>query len=193
MNIYVRYFDIDALVKDADELIQFLSSIPDIPINDALAKDIRDYVNSDMPYPKRYKIRPRIYFILIKTTAETIEEFKTNKKETVTPGDERYSPETPLGRKEIKLALLAEEKEGWYFCKMTFKRVIPSMQTGKFRYTDAEFVAFVKAKSGMESYQRIINHLKSRQEIDARSQFPSAKGHNFTFDFQGQELPVQVQ
>ena len=88
MNIYVRYFDIDALVKDADELIQFLSSIPDIPINDALAKDIRDYVNSDMPYPKRYKIRPRIYFILIKTTAETIEEFKTNKKETVLLGVE---------------------------------------------------------------------------------------------------------
>ena len=94
---------------------------------------------------------------------------------------------------EVQFPCLAEEKEGWYFCKMTFKRVIPSMQTGKFRYTDTEFVAFVKAKSGMESYQRIINHLKSRQEIDARSQFPSAKGHNFTFDFQGQELPVQVQ
>ncbi|MGM9693495.1 MAG: hypothetical protein ACI3YC_00610 [Alloprevotella sp.] len=193
MNIYVRYFDIDALVKDADELIQFLSSIPDIPLNDALVQDIRDYVSSDMPYPKRYKIRPRIYFILIKTAAETMEEFKTNKKSTIIPAGERSNSDTPAGRKEIKLALLAEQKEGWYLCRMTFKRVIPIMQTGKFRYTDTEFIAYVKGQSGMDCYQRIISHLKSRQEIDLRSQFPSAKGSNFFFEFQGAELPVQVQ
>ena len=29
--------------------------------------DIRAYANGDVYYPKRYKVRPRIYFIMIKT------------------------------------------------------------------------------------------------------------------------------
>ena len=76
MNIYARYFDQDVLVHSFDELMEFLSEIPEIPINQRLIDDVRAYVQSDMPYPKRYKIRPRVYFILIKTTAETMEEFK---------------------------------------------------------------------------------------------------------------------
>ena len=67
MNIYARYFDQDTLVHSFDELMQFLSSIQEIPINQRLEEDVRAYVESDMPYPKRYKIRPRVYFILIKT------------------------------------------------------------------------------------------------------------------------------
>ena len=73
MNIYARYFDQDTLVYSIDELIEFLSTISDISITKELIEDIQTYIESDMPYPKRYKIRPRVYFILIKTTAQSLE------------------------------------------------------------------------------------------------------------------------
>ena len=40
----------------------------------------------------------------------------------------------------------------------------------------------------MES-ARIIDHLKSRQDIDSRSQFSSAKGRNFTYNYLGVNRP----
>ena len=57
MNIYARYFDQDTLVYSFDELMDFLSSIPDIRITPELVEDVRNYVESDMPYPKRYNAR----------------------------------------------------------------------------------------------------------------------------------------
>ena len=45
-------------------------------MNHMLEADIRDYVASDVAYPKRYKIRPRVYFIIIKTEAATMQDFK---------------------------------------------------------------------------------------------------------------------
>ena len=35
----------------------------------------------------------------------------------------------------------------------------------------------------------MIEHLKNRPEVDLRSQFPSAKGANFTFEYIGETLP----
>ena len=55
--------------------------------------------------------------------------------------------------------------------------------TGKFQYRDAHFVAQVKATSGLDCYNRIVEHL--RQRVDERSQFPSAKGKNFSFRYLG--------
>ena len=75
MNLYIRYFDSEVLVKSADEAIDFLSAIDDISMNPVLEKDVRDYVASDVYYPKRYKIRPRVYFIIIKTEAQTMQDF----------------------------------------------------------------------------------------------------------------------
>ena len=72
MNLYLRYFDKEALVHNVEDAIDFLSSIPEIEMDDDLADDIRDYAESDMYYPKRYKVRPRVYFIIIKTEAETM-------------------------------------------------------------------------------------------------------------------------
>ena len=37
----------------------------------------------------------------------------------------------------------------------------------------------------------MIEHLKNRQDVDPRSQFPSAKGTNFTFEFVGDSVPVR--
>ena len=76
MNLYLRYFDREILVKNVDEAIRFLSDIDEIEMNPQLERDIREYVKSDVYYPKRYKIRPRIYFIIIKTEAQTMQHFK---------------------------------------------------------------------------------------------------------------------
>ena len=48
---------------------------------------------------------------------------------------------------------------------------------------DDEFIANVKAESGMDCYNRIVDYLKER--VDERSQFPSAKGKNFKFRYLG--------
>ena len=79
MNLYIRYFDSEVLVHNADEALDFLSSIPEIQITRDLETDIRGYASNDIFYPKRYKVRPRVYFIVIKTEAETMEDFKNKK------------------------------------------------------------------------------------------------------------------
>lgn len=199
MNIYARYFDNDVLVYSFDELMNFLSSIPDIPITQRLVDDLRTYVESDMPYPKRYKIRPRVYFILIKTSARTMAEFKSRRKgiPELPAGDSNDAPlppldESVLSKKELKAARLAEQHAGWYLATILFKRVILIPATSKFRYQDTTFSAYVKATSGAECYQRIVDHLKARPEIDLRSQFPSARGANFTYEYVGTELPTEL-
>ena len=170
MNIYARYFDQDVLVYSFEELMDFLASIPEIPINQHMIDDVRMYVESDIPYPKRYKIRPRVYFILIKTTAQTMEEFKANRKDNSVrqmPEVNAGVPEMVVNKKEIKAALLAEERFGWYLGTIVFKRVIQIANTAKFRYQDTTFQAYVQAESGMECYNRIVDHLKGRSEVHA--------------------------
>lgn len=194
MNIYARYFDQDVLVYSFEELMDFLASIPEIPINQHMIDDVRMYVESDIPYPKRYKIRPRVYFILIKTTAQTMEEFKANRKDNSVrqmPEVNAGVPEMVVNKKEIKAALLAEERFGWYLGTIVFKRVIQIANTAKFRYQDTTFQAYVQAESGMECYNRIVDHLKGRSEVDFRSQFPSARGVNFSFEYVGEKLPEE--
>lgn len=84
---------------------------------------------------------------------------------------------------------LNTDKPGWYEGSLLFKRVIPIPGTGKFQYRDTPFVARVKAHSPQECYSRIIQHLRNRQDVDLRSQFPSSKGKNFTYKYLGETLP----
>ena len=79
MNLYLRYFDKETLVYNVEEALDFLRSIPEIGMTPNLEADVRDYANSEVYYPKRYKIRPRVYFIIIKTTAATMLDFKQKK------------------------------------------------------------------------------------------------------------------
>ena len=67
MNLYLRYFDNEILVSTVDEALDFLNSIPDIDMDEDMEADIRDYVASNVFYPKRYKVRSRVYFIIIKS------------------------------------------------------------------------------------------------------------------------------
>jgi len=180
MNLYLRYFDYETLVYSVDEAIDFLASIPEINLDAALEADIRAYVASDMFYPKRYKIRPRVYFIIIKTTAETMADFKQKKavnpvKTEKTSVERADSVAAPMG--------LMDVKEGWYDGQLDFKRVAMIPQTGKFAYKDTHVEYKCKAVSGMDCYNRIVEYLRTR--VDRRSQFPSAKGKNFKFSYLG--------
>ena len=178
MNLYLRYFDRETLVTSVEDALNFLANIGEIGMNAALENDIRDYVSSDVFYPKRYKIRPRVYFIIIKTDAATMQDFKEKKAvhlgASASGHDRNVSP---------VIAKLNEEKYGWYEGAIDFKRVLLVPGTGKFQYRDTRFVARVKAESGIDCYNRIVEHLQER--VDARSQFPSAKGKNFKLRYLG--------
>jgi len=178
MNLYLRYFDNETLVSSVDEAIDFLGSIEEIGMNPELEADIREYAASDVFYPKRYKVRPRVYFIIIKTEAATMQDFK--EKRALRPADDAHPKEKAAAPAVLKLN---EEREGWYEGSIDFKRVLLVPGTGKFQYRDTRFVAQVKAMSGIDCYNRIVDHL--RQRVDERSQFPSAKGKNFKFVYLG--------
>ena len=179
MNLYLRYFDRETLVGNVDEALEFLANIEEVGMNQELEDDIRAYVASDIFYPKRYKVRPRVYFIIIKTEAATMQDFKEKKAvhpSAASTGRERNT--SPV------INRLTEERFGWYEGVIDFKRVLLVPGTGKFQYRDTHFVAHVKAESGIDCYSRIVEHLQER--VDNRSQFPSAKGKNFKFRYLGQ-------
>lgn len=131
-----------------------------------------------MFFPKRYKVRPRVYFIIIKTTARTMQDFKDKKAlHAVEQMPDRRDPSVSAAMR------LSEELPGWYEGSLDFKRVVLIPETGKHEYRDTHFVADVKACSGRECYDRIVDYL--RTIVDNRSQFPSAKGKNFHFTYLG--------
>ena len=176
MNLYLRYFDSEILVNNVDDAIAFLAGIDEIGMNPMLEQDIRDYAASDVYFPKRYKIRPRVYFIIIKTEAATMQDFKEKKALHPNLGPSE-KPVAPV------LMRLNEERFGWYEGVIDFKRVQIVPGTGKFQYRDTHFEACCKAVSGIDCYNRIVDHLSQR--VDPRSQFPSAKGKNFKFRYLG--------
>ena len=51
MNIYVRYFDYDTVATNYEEVIDFLASIPEIQITEAMVNEVRAYAESEIPYP----------------------------------------------------------------------------------------------------------------------------------------------
>jgi len=61
-------------------------------------------------------------------------------------------------------------------------------ETGKCKYIDTRFRVRLRAVSAMDAYNRIIDHLKNRNDIDPRSQFPSAKSEKFEYTFLGDNL-----
>ena len=181
MNLYLRYFDRETLVTSVDEAIAFLSSIDEIGMTPDLEQDIREYAASDVFFPKRYQIRPRVYFIVIKTEAATMQDFK--EKKALRSHAPEAAPVKDRNNTHMVLTKLNEERPGWYEGSIDFKRVLMVPGTGKFQYRDTHFVAQVKALSPMDCYNRIVEHL--RQRVDERSQFPSAKGMNFNYRFLG--------
>ena len=184
MSIYARYFDQERLVNTADELIDFLASISEIVVTPQLEQDVRSYVESDIPYPKRYKVRPRVYFILIKSNATTMAEFRANHRKQNALQEGLQSE----NNKDERQQQLSIEQPGWYKCRLAFKRVIQIPETLKFQYQDSDFEAYIKAGSPLECYNRVLDYLQTRQDIDTRSQYPSARNNSFSFEYIGTSL-----
>ncbi len=179
MNLYIRYFDNEILVSNADEALEFLRSIPDFDVTPQMESDVRDYAAASNTYPKRYKVRAHIYFIMIKTNVSSLADFKQKKglsQQTSSRNDHRAMLDGVM-------AQLNEERQGWYEGEINFKRVVMVPSTGKCEYRDTKFVVDCKANSPIDCYNRIIEHLRTR--VDSRSQFPSVKGKNFRYKYLG--------
>lgn len=182
MNLFIRYFDKEAIASSIDEAVEFLESIEDFKIDSNVAGRIQAFMDSANLYPFRLKVSYSNYVLFLKTEAANIEEFKELEMIRKQQKADGIVPSL-ADRKKTILDILNEEKPGWYEGNILFKRVVQIPETNKFQYKDTRFIARVKANSPMECYNRIIEHLQNRQEIDRRSQFPSAKSANFEYKF----------
>lgn len=183
MNIYARYFDHEDVFNNGEEVIKFLVDINDFTMTPQLQSEIISYSSSNMPYPKRIKVRSNVYFILIKTTAADLAEFKANRKNPQAAAERSES-----NKKEARMNELRTVQQGWYEGEINFKRVSLIPGTQKCQYHDTRFKAYVYAESPIDCYDQLIDHLKNRQDVDPRSQFPSARGENYKYTFLGENL-----
>lgn len=177
MNLYIRYFDDETLVHSVEEGLAFLSSLEDVEVNDSIATELEKFMSSSAMYPKHIKVHARSFFIAIKTTAKTMEEFKAK--------GASQGKEEKTAQKET-LAQYSSYQPGWYAAKIVFKRVILLPETQKSHYVDTTFICKVKADCVQECYDKVVSHLRDRQDIDPRSQYPSIKSQNFEFDYLGE-------
>lgn len=184
MNLYIRFFDDERVVTSIDEALEFISTFQGFKVTPDFEEDFRQYAEGEVLYPKRYKVRSRIYFIVIKTTAATLQEFKANGKHNAEAGADG-APAVLLKPKDIIEQRLNEEMPGWYEGYINFKRVIYVPETGKHDYVDTEFSAITKAWSPMDCYNRLVDYARSRDDVDERSQFPSPRGKNFKYEYIG--------
>lgn len=168
-HLYLRFFDSEIVVDNVDAAIDFLRSMPDIVVDDFLERDLRSYFESKMPYPKRYKVRQRVYFIVIKTNATTLEEFKSKANMNAEQAE----------KKSQKALSFDVFQPGWYDVNLTFKRVVVHPVTQKCTYFDTDFRVRMKGESVQDCYDHVLDHLRNRHDVDPRSQFPSIKGKNF--------------
>ena len=185
MNLYVRYFDHEYLAKSVDDALEFLSSIPEIKLESNAASRFTTFLNSSNLYPFRLKVSYSNYVLFLKTEAENLEQFKEEEALRKEQKIDRVS--TMAERKKSIIDALNEENIGWWEAGLTFKRVLIIPETGKCKYVDTPFRARLKAVSAIDAYNRIVDHLKSRPEVDPRSQFPSAKSEKFEYQFIGED------
>ena len=106
MNLYLRYFDSEVFAYSLDEAFDFLQSIPEVDLDEFLMGDIAQYVESSNMYPKRYKVHGKAYFIIIKTTAANMEEFKN-----IGAAAHDSQSETP----KTKADIFSEYNPGWFY------------------------------------------------------------------------------
>lgn len=179
MNLYLRYFDNEFLAITIDDALDFLASQKDINVDDFLANDLETYYRSNMPYPKRYKVRGKNYFIAIKTPCKTLAEFKERGSQPRAVKEDNHQ------RKEQEQAMLQQFRPGWYNAGIFFRRVVQMPNNGKCQYFDTDFRVRLKATSIQDCYDRVCEHLRNRFDVDSRSQMPSIKGRNFTCEYLG--------
>ena len=180
MNLYLRYFDKEVLVTKVEDALGFMNEIPGFEPDDYFVQEFVAYVNSPVQFPKRFKVRNRSYFIVIKTTAKDLEEFKRIGQAAASQGAAKIESVSAQSNSSAHV--------GWYDASLSFKRVLAHPDPGKFCYLNTDFSARLKAMSVQDCYDRVTNYLRRRDDIDPRSQFPSIKGRNFQAVFLGRNV-----
>ena len=185
MNLYVRYFDNETLATNMDEVAEFVSSINEINVDENSLARVKNFWESDNVYPFRLKVSFSNYVLFLKTEAPDLPEFKRLEQLRKENKGDGVTLQTMSEKKRSLFDTLNEPKEGWYEATLMFKRVVQIRTTNKFQYRDTRFKVRLKASSPMDCYNRIVEHLRNRQDVDPRSQFPSAKSANFVYKFLG--------
>lgn len=183
MNLYVRYFDYETLATNMNEVAEFISSIKEINVDENSLARVKNFWESDNAYPFRLKVSFSNYVLFLKTDAHDLLEFKYLEQLRKENKGDGVAPQTMSEKKRSLLDALNEPKEGWYEATLMFKRVVQIRTTNKFQYRDTRFKVRLKAASPMDCYNRVVEHLRNRQDVDPRSQFPSAKSANFVYTF----------
>jgi len=194
MNLYVRYFAHEALVQSVEEAIEFLRNIQEIKVDQSLINRISTFYEGTSTYPYHLKVSYNNYVIIIKTDATSMEMFKEYQQRK---HEDTKMPPKPLlthqDRRHSIQEMLNEPRPGWYEAGITFKRVVLIPETSKYQYKDTVFRARLKAESAIDCYNRMIDHLRNRQDVDPRSQFPSSKSSNFVYNFLGTDEEINQQ
>ena len=183
MNLYVRYFDYETLATNMNEVAEFISSIKEINVDENSLARVKNFWESDNAYPFRLKVSFSNYVLFLKTDDHDLPEFKYLEQLRKENKGDGVAPQTMSEKKRSLLDALNEPKEGWYEATLMFKRVVQIRTTNKFQYRDTRFKVRLKAASPMDCYNRVVEHLRNRQDVDPRSQFPSAKSANFVYTF----------
>ena len=182
MNLFIRYFNHEALAHDVNEAVDFLRSIGEIKVDGSTANRINDFLNSNNTYPFRLKVSYSNYVLFLKTDAETTEEFHRLEQENKAVRNDGRTMSN-ADKKRMQMEALSASRPGWYEGSIVFKRVLVDAVTNKCRYIDTPFVVRCKADSPVDCYNRIIDHLKSRADIDPRCQYPSVRSNSFSYKF----------
>lgn len=185
MNLYIRYFAHEALVKNVEEAADFLRTIPEIKVEQSLINRINTFYTGTSIYPYHLKVSFNNYVIIIKTDALSMEEFKDMQKKREEQKTDAKHTGTAQERRRTIQDILNEPHPGWYEVSLTFKRVVLIPETSKFQYKDTLFRVKLKAQSALDAYNRVVDHLRNRQDVDVRSQFPSPKSSNFYYTYLG--------
>lgn len=181
MNLYVRYFDHETLATTIDEVVAFVATLHEVKSNPEMFNRVADFLHSDSTFPFRLKVSYSNYILFLKTEANTLDEFKH--LERLHKEQRAEGRMTAAEKKRQQMDALNRPRRGWYEGRILFKRVILDLETSKCSYVDTVFRAKLKADSPMDCYNRLIDHLQHREDVDPRSQFPSPKNNNFEYKF----------
>ena len=115
-----------------------------------------------------------------------MEEFKTYGENDKLDQESKQTP------KEASTTVpnFSEIKPGWYETQMIFKRVTRVSETDKCQYIDTPFSAYIKGESEQDCYNKMVDYIHQRQDVDPRSQIPSIKSANFTCAYLAEHLPL---
>lgn len=171
MNYYARYFDSEGVFPTPQALVSFIASIPQILMTEELSEAILKFCADKTSFPRHFRLPNKSTFIVIKTNAVTLEEFKTRGAN---------GGVIAVENKELKQAPVDEIRPGRYEVQMVFRRAIVNPETRKCSFVEETFEVEMLAQSQRQCFEVVMEHLKNHPDVDSRSQYPSIRSANFS-------------